>query len=311
MLLSVVVPVYGAPQTVRPLYKRLISALSWADDLEIILVNDACPKNSGAEIEKLAKEDSRVKYINLARNFGQHIAISAGLDYAGGDYVAVMDCDLQDRPEEIKKLYDKAQEGFDAVFAYRLNRQDSWAKRFTSKCFHDVYNFFSEKSTKSPVLHGNFSVITRRVVEKYRQFTEKNRGYPNIIMWLGYKMGYVEVEHDARAEGKSSYNLFKSLYLAFSIIMSQSNKPLQLSMFCSAGMFILSFLLILRLVYIRLFYGSPLEGWTSIMVSLFFVSGLLFLCLSVIGAYIGNIFNESKRRPLYIVDKVMNVKETR
>ncbi len=263
------------------------------------MVNDASPDNAWEVITTLSNKDKRVKGINLSRNFGQHYAITAGLDFANGKWVVVMDCDLQDQPEEIIKLYNKAIEGYDIVFGQRVQRKDSYFKRLGSKLFYKVYDYFTESKVDNSV--ANFSIISYKVVEKLRTLREQNRSYPLFINWVGFKRANINIEHAPREEGKSSYTFKKLVNLAIDSIVSQSNKPLRLSI--QFG-FIVSFISIIYALWlvIRYFiYSTPVEGWTSVMVSIYFIGGLLFANMGILGLYIGKTFDESKNRPLYIV----------
>jgi dolichol-phosphate mannosyltransferase len=298
--ISIVTPVYGCCKSLPELHSRLCSNLEQiVQDFEIIMINDASPDNAWDSIKELAQKDSRVKGINLSRNFGQHYAITAGLDFANGDWIVVMDCDLQDQPEEIRKLYDKAQEGYDIVFGRRYSRNDSFIKRLGSKVFYKIYDYFTESKIDNTV--ANFSIISKKVVLELRQLREHNRSYPLFVNWLGFKRINVDIEHAARAEGVSSYTLKKLVNLAIDSIVSQSNKPLRLSI--KFG-FILSFasLLFASWLVIRYFlFSIPVAGWTSVMVSIYFIGGLLFANMGFLGLYIGKIFDETKNRPLYVV----------
>ena len=223
MKLSVVTPVYGCSKSLEQLYTRLKKTLTTiTDDFEIIMVNDASPDNAWETIKELSQKDNRVKGINFSRNFGQHRAITAGLDYAKGDWIVVMDCDLQDQPEEILKLYNKAQEGYDIVFGRRVVRQDSFFKTISSKFFYMVYNYFTESKANAEV--GNFSIISSEVVAALKSFNEENRPYVLMLNWVGFSRTEIKIEHDERAEGKSSYTFSKLLQLSFDIILSHSNK---------------------------------------------------------------------------------------
>lgn len=220
MKISVVVPVYGCPTAVVPLCKRLDNTLTQiADDYEIILVNDACPKGSWTEIEKVCAVDTRVIGIELSRNFGQIKAITAGLDYAKGDWVVVMDCDLQDRPEGIIDLYRKAMEGYDVVFARRKARKDNAFVKFCSKSFYKVYDYFTDGNYDNSIC--NFSISRREVIQSYCNMREQNRAYTLFLKWLGYKQTAIDVEADVRYEGKSSYNIRKKTKMALEFITAQ------------------------------------------------------------------------------------------
>lgn len=305
MKISVVVPVYGCPGAVCPLSERLTTVLTQvADDFEIILVNDACPKHSWEEIEKVCAVNPKVVGLELSRNFGQIRAITAGLDYCTGDWVVVMDCDLQDRPEGIVDLLRKAEEGYDVVFAKRKNRKDTKLVQFLSRSFYKVYDYFTDGQYDSTIC--NFSISKREVIEQYCKMREQNRAYTLFLKWLGYRQTAIEIEGDARYEGKSSYNFKRKLSMASQFITTQSNKPLKFSiwfgMLCAMFAFIM---LIVQMVKFFVFGNVP-TGWTSLIVSIYFLGGVILIALGVLGIYIGNIFNESKKRPLYVVRTILN-----
>ncbi|WP_271809504.1 glycosyltransferase family 2 protein [Clostridium beijerinckii] len=308
MEISVVIPVYGCRGAILQLHKRLVESLQKiTDDFEIILVNDKCPQNSWEEIEKVCKIDKRVIGINLSRNFGQIRAITAGLDNAKGEWIVVMDCDLQDRPEEIINLYNKAREGYDVVFARRVNRQDKMIKKLLSKTFYKVYDYFTDGNIDNTV--SNFSISKRIVMENYCKMREQNRAFTMFVKWLGFNQTAIDVDHNDRAEGESSYSLRRRFKMAFEIITSQSNKPLRLSVAVGAVMAAASFIFsIYRIVYYFV-TGVSVTGWTSMIVSIYLVGGLILMNLGVLGIYIGNIFNESKGRPLYVIKECLNKKE--
>ncbi len=300
--ISIVTPVYGCCKSLNNLYERLNKTLSdITNDFEIIMVNDASPDNAWEAIKELAKKDDRVKGINLSRNFGQHYAITAGLDYANGDWVVVMDCDLQDQPEEIIKLYNKAQEGYDIVFGRRAQRQDNFFKKLGSKIFYKVYDYFTESDTDNTI--ANFSILNKKVVKEFQKLKEQNRSYYLFINWLGFKRTNVDIEHSKREEGKSSYTLKKLINLAIDSIVAQSNKPLRLSIKFGFLMAIFSLLYTGWLLVRYFLFAIPVEGWTSMMVSFYFIGGLLFANMGFLGLYIGKIFDETKNRPLYVVSE--------
>lgn len=298
--ISIVTPVYGCCQSLDELYQRLrITLENLTTNFEIIMINDASPDNAWKVIQSLSKKDIRVKGINLSRNFGQHYAITAGLDYANGDWIIIMDCDLQDQPEEIIKLYNKAKEGYEIVFGRRYQRKDSLLKKFSSKIFYKLYDYLTESKIDNTV--ANFSIISSNVVKEIRNMKEHNRSYPLLVNWLGYNRMDIDIEHAKRVDGKSSYTLKKLIDLAIDSIVSQSNKPLRLSI--KIG-FIISFISLLFAFWliIRFFlFSIPVTGWTSVMVSIYFIGGLLFANMGFLGLYIGKIFDETKNRPLYIV----------
>lgn len=308
MLLSVVIPVYGAPKILPVLYERLVAALSPWTDFELILVNDHCPYGSGEVIEELAAQDSRVIFIDLIRNYGQHVAITAGLDQARGDYAVVMDCDLQDQPEEIKKMYDQLVSGnYEAVFGIRKDRQHSKRQRVESKVFTFFYRLLSQGVAKTSNDAGNFSIITGKLVRAYRLFREDDRLYGVIIGRILPGVGFVEVAHGQRYEGKSSYNFSKRLTLALNTIISNSNKPLIFAIYGAFGAFALAAVIGIKTLITYLVWGVGISGWTSLMLILCFFSGMQMLFLGILGAYLGSASTAVKRRPMYIINKVANV----
>ncbi|HIP49213.1 MAG TPA: glycosyltransferase [Lutibacter sp.] len=300
--ISVVTPVYGCSKSLAQLYIRLEKTLSTiTNEFEIIMVNDASPDNAWESIKELAAKDSRVKGINFSRNFGQHRAITAGLDYAKGDWVVVMDCDLQDQPEEIIKLYNKAQEGYDVVFGKRENRQDKWFKRLGSKAFYLVYNYFTESNTNGQI--GNFSIISKKVSDELKKFNENSRPYALMVNWLGFNRANIEIKHEKRTIGQSSYSLSKLLTLATDIIISHSNKPLQITIRFG---FLLSFIAFSYGLWILIRYYTcnvTVEGWTTVVVSIFFMGGIIIASLGIVGLYIGRIYDETKNRPFYTIEQ--------
>lgn len=304
--ISVVTPVYKCEGCLVELYKRLKASLSpISTDFEIIMVNDCSPDHSWELIERLARVDARVKGIHLSRNFGQHHAITAGLDYARGDWVIVMDCDLQDQPEEIPKLYRKAQEGYDVVFGRRFKRHDKLLKKWSSKLFYKVYDYFTDN--KSDTTIANFSICSQKVVENFRQLREQNRSFPLFMKWMGFRTASVNIEHAERFAGKSSYSLSKMINLAIDGIVSQSNKPLKLSIKFGFLVSFVSFLYGLYLMYRYFFLFQPVQGWTSVMVSMYFIGGLIFANFGILGLYIGKVFDEVKNRPLYIIRETVGL----
>ena len=300
--ISIVTPVYGCRKSLNNLYERLNQTLSTiTDDFEIIMVNDSSPDNAWEAIKELAKKDDRVKGINLSRNFGQHKAITAGLDYALGDWIVVMDCDLQDQPEEIVKLYNKAQEGYEIVFGRRAERKDSFFKKLGSKLFYKVYDYFTDSNVDNTI--ANFSIISKNVLNTLKTMKEQNRTYPLFVNWVGFGRAEVNIEHSSREDGKSSYTLSKLVNLAIDSIVSQSNKPLKLSIKFGFTIALLSLLYGSWLVLKYFAFSIPVEGWTSVMVSIYFIGGLLFANMGILGLYIGKIFDETKNRPIYIVQE--------
>jgi len=302
---SVIVPVYGCSTSLHELYIRIKNTLEKTNqNFEIIMVNDASPDNSWEAVEELAVKDKRIKGINFARNFGQHYAITAGLKRCSGDWVVVMDCDLQDQPEEILKLYQKALEGFDIVFGRRIERKDNFRKRFFSKIFTLLLQFLSGEKIDNSI--GNFSIVSKRVIEKLNSFTELNRNYGLFLFWMGYKSTSIEIEHVKRPHGKSSYSFRKSLNHAITSMVAYSTKPLRISIKIGFVISVLSFIIAIYYIMRYFIHDIGVPGFTSMIVTLFFITGIIIMNLGLLGLYIGKIFEETKRRPLYIEQDLLN-----
>jgi len=297
--ISVVTPVYRAEGCLEELYRRLVAALSGiTQDFEIVMVEDCGGDRSWEIIRELARRDPRVKGMQFSRNFGQHYGITAGLDHCDGDWVVVMDCDLQDRPEEIPALYAKAREGYDVVHAQRDRRRDSMVKRWASNFYFKLLRFLADVGDDTP---GNFRILSRKVVVNFRQLREQLRYSAGLLNWMGFPTAYVNVQQAERYAGRTTYTLAKLWKLAFDIMIAFSDKPLRLSVRLG---FIIAFLAFCYGVYIlvrALLYGSPITGWSSLIVSIYFIGGIIIAILGVIGIYLGKTFDESKKRPLYIV----------
>lgn len=303
--ISVVSPVYRGEKMVSELVRRNVEALSAiTDDYEIILVNDASPDNSWAAIEAECQKNPRVKGLNLSRNFGQHYAITAGLSYATGEWIVVMDCDLQDRPEEIPNLYSKAQEGYDIVYARRMNNKFGFFKQLGSRFFHHIFDWLSGMKTDKTV--ANFGIYDQKVIAEFNKMPEYARSFPALMGYLGFSIGYQNVEHSERAEGTSTYTLYKLLRLSFDVIISNSNKPLHLAVGLGFTLSALSLLVALYNVIARWVGIILVDGYTTTVFSIWFVGGLLLSMMGVLGLYIGKIFDQVKGRQLFIVKDKLN-----
>ena len=305
-LVSVVVPVYGARENLAELCRRLLAvATPIAVRMEIILVNDASPDGAWDTIRALSEDEPRIKGVNFLRNFGQHFAITAGLSYASGDWVVVMDCDLQDLPEEIPKMYRKAQEGFDVVFGRRTNRQDSLSKRFTSFAFSTVLSAVSGVKVDSSI--GNYSIVSKRAVDGLLKLTERHRSYGLLIRWVGLKTAYVDIEHAKRASGKSGYSFARAVQLATDIAVSYTTSPLLYSVYLGFSAAGLAVIASLYYAYRYVIHGVGVTGWTSTIISIWFLGGAILVNSGVMGLYLGKVFEQVKRRPLFLVDETLNM----
>ena len=304
--ISVVSPVYRGEKMVSELVRRNVEALSGMGvDYEIILVNDASPDESWKAIEAECKKNPKVKGLNLSRNFGQHYAITAGLSYAQGDWVVVMDCDLQDRPEEIPNLYAKAQEGYDSVLAQRVQRSHGWFKKLGSKCFYKLFSYLTE--TKQDASVANFGIYNRKVIDAVLSMGDAMRYFPTQIQWVGFQRAYLPIQHDERAEGKSTYNMSRLFKLAFDTIISFSDKPMRLMVKMGLLVTLISF--IVGIVFLVRYCMGQIEvlGFTSLIISLWLLGGIIISLIGVVGIYLGKLFEKAKDRPTFIVDEKINI----
>lgn len=306
--ISVVTPVYGCKTCLHELYYRLRVTLEQiTTEFEIIFVNDASPDSAWEIIVELANKDERVRGINFSRNFGQHYAITAGLDKCRGDWVIVMDCDLQDQPEEIVKFYNKAGEGFDIVLGKRINRKDRFFKKALSFLYYKLLSYFTDNKIDATV--GSYRIMSRQVVDNFKKMNEKLRFFGAMVNWLGFNVGFIEIEHSPRKTGKSSYNYRKMLRLGINGILSFSDKPLRLTIKIGATFMLISSTYILFTVIKNLLFGTQAIGWTSLIAAIFFSTGLIISVLGIVGLYIGRIFEEVKGRPLYVIKKEINIEK--
>jgi glycosyltransferase involved in cell wall biosynthesis len=304
--LSVVIPIFGCAMSIIELTKRIKYSIEGiSPNFEIIYVNDRSLDNSWNIIGELAKSDQRIKGVLLSRNFGQHAAITAGLEHSNGDWVIVMDGDLQDRPEEIPRLYEKATSGYELVVAVRKNRMDSARKQISSRLF----NYMMKKISDSTLDHrvANFGIYSRKVVNALLQMKEQTRTFALLAEWVGFTRMEIEVEHSTRKDGYSAYTFSKSLALAIETAIGFSSKILRvIAVFGFVMSFVsfgVAFVTILRKV------GDPsLQlGWTSIITSIFLTSGLIVMVIGIVGLYIAKTFAETKNRPIYLVESMINV----
>lgn len=275
---------------------------------EIVLVNDGCPKGSWKVITEICQKNRKVVGINLSRNFGQIHSTNAGIAHARGDFVVLMDCDLQDPPEGIEKLLEEIDKGYDIVFAKRKNRKDGFLAKALSKAFYSVYNHFVDGYFDGDI--ANFCIVRRRIVDEYNAIEDQNKSFTTTLSWMGYKVSTIEIESEERFEGHSSYTLSKKINLAIDMITSQSNKPLKALMLFGFVMVVISVLYIIYKV-ISYFLGNdaPL-GWTSLFAAILLVGGIQTISIGGVGIYVGNIFNQTKGMPEYLIQEIINEKKT-
>jgi polyisoprenyl-phosphate glycosyltransferase len=302
--ISIVSPVYRAEKIVERLVAEIQTAMSELEvPYEIILVDDRSPDDSWEAMKSISVKYNNVTSIRLSRNFGQHPAIMAGLNYASGEWIVVMDCDLQDQPKEIVKLYNKAIEGFDIVQARRTNRQDGYLKKLSSKIFSKVYGFFTDTKYDNEI--ANFGIYSHKVIKSILQVSDYIKFFPLFVNFVGYKATSIQVEHASRESGSTSYSISKLISLAFNSIISFSNKPLKI--FVKFGMIISLLSFFIGTYYIIEAINNKIEvlGYTSIIVSIWFLSGIIITTIGITGIYIGKIFDQTKNRPVYIIDEIV------
>jgi len=307
--MSVVSPIYKAEVILPVLVERLIRSLSLiTDNFEIILVCDGSPDNSWAVMTKLAEQHSCLIVVKLSRNFGQHYAMTAGLDLARGEWTVVMDCDLQDQPEEIHRLLEKANEGFDIVVARRIERKHKLWKRITSNLFAKLFNLMSGLHLDSSV--GSFRIMKRTVVEGLCNMRETHRLFGGLVEWLGFDTASIDVQHSERFEGQSSYNLVRLFVMAMDGMISFSNRPLYISIALGTILSIASGMYGLSLLLKYSFGGiSSISGWLSTILAVTFLGGIILLNQGILGLYLGRLYSQSKSRPLYVISKIIQTKQ--
>ena len=299
--LSVVVPVYGCAECLRPLHERLTGVLrAVSDSYEIIFVDDRSRDGAWPTLNELAAQDSSVRAVRLSRNFGQHAAITAGLAKSTGRWTVVLDCDLQDPPEEIPRLYEKAQEGFDVVLARRAVRHQRPLRRIATRAYYRVRRALLRLDVDPE--YCTLSLLSRKVVDAFLELRDRDRQYMLILHWLGFERAVVEVPSAERYAGRSAYTLRALVRLGLDGMFFQTTTLLRWIVY--AGFLIAAFGLILAgVIGISHFSSDPLPGWTSIVVLVLCLTGFIIVSTGVTGLYIGRIFEQVKGRPLYVIDE--------
>lgn len=301
-MISIVSPVYRAEKILPELVKQIDLVMHKInEEYEIILVDDRSPDASWEVMKSLEKSHKNLKIYRLSRNFGQHPTIMAGLSKANGDWVVVMDCDLQDQPKEIEKLYRKALEGYEVVQASRVVRKDGTLKKLSSKVFYKIFNYLAGIKINNEI--ANFGIYHKKVISNVLKVNDYIKFFPLFINWVGFQSTTIPVEHQERGEGESSYSLGKLISLAFNVIVSFSDKPLKL--FINLGAFISFFSFLGGIwVLIKTWLGQIKEpGYSSLILSIWFLFGVTFMCLGTLGIYLGKTFNQTKNRPIFIIDE--------
>lgn len=306
-LVSVVVPCYNEEAVLDELYRRLSKAASaWEEDAEVVLVDDGSTDDTWKKMKTIRQRNSRWKIVRFARNFGHQTAVSAGLQYATGDAVIVMDADLQDPPEELDRFIAKWKEGYEVVYAIRKQRKENALKRAAYKGFYRLLS--SVSNLDIPLDSGDFCLMDRTVVDLINQMPEKNRFVRGLRAWAGFRQTGLEYERQARAEGEPKYTLSKLVKLAIDGVFSFSAVPLRLAtflgLFVSAAAFMgagFTFAQGLFPDWFAQFGLSPAPGYATTVISILFIGGVQLVCVGIVGEYVGRIYDETKRRPSWIV----------
>jgi dolichol-phosphate mannosyltransferase len=300
--ISVVIAVYNAEDCLSELDRRLhLTLTSMQIPYEVIYVEDCGTDLSWQKIVECASSNKRVKGFKLSRNFGQHHAITAGLDQAHGLWVVAMDCDLQDPPEEIPRLFAEAKNGWDIVIFRRINREEPYIKKISAKLFYKVFSYFAGFPVDGQL--KTYRIMSSKVVQAFCSMREQLRSLNPLMHWMGFNVKVISVSDTTRFAGKSSYTYKKLWKLALDVIVAYSDKPLRLSIqfgfICMTGAFLFGSYIFLK----ALLFGPSGVGWSSTIVSIYFIGGVIIANLGIIGIYLGKLFDESRRRPLYIIAK--------
>jgi glycosyltransferase involved in cell wall biosynthesis len=314
-MISVIVPAFNESDGIALLYQRLTEcAAAWKEDYEVLMIDDGSKDNTLQLLEEIAAKDSRWKILSLSRNFGHQPAVTAGLEHARGDLVAVIDADLQDPPEELPRFFAKCREGYDVVFGIRTKRKEGPFKRFGYWLFYRI--MASMADIEVPLDSGDFCVMSRRCVDALNSLPERSRFIRALRSWVGFRQTGLIYERHARAAGAPKYTFSKLANLAMDGIINFSYKPLR--MISVAGMIFASLSILLGIFVIVQYFADwtvfgynprQAHGWTSLMIAILFITGVQLFCLGVIGEYIGRLFDEIKRRPVYLVGKSVNLEE--
>ena len=305
--LAVILPLYNNLDTLEDLLRRLRETLgAITPRFEIILVDDRGPEPVWPPLLKEAEQDTRIKLVRLSRNFGQHPAITAGIDAAHANWYVVMDADLQDQPEAIKTLWETAHDGsFDVVVARRVSQDLGNRRRLGSRVFNRALATLADIPSSSEI--GNFRIMNDKVVSTFREYDESMRLFPALMSHVGFSIGYADIPRPSRAAGESAYTFKKLFVLGADAIVSNSFKPM---IYLASFGFIVSFLAVIMaavLVIRKVFFGISVDGWASLMTAITLFSGVQIFVVSFVGIYIGKVFFEVKKRPHYIIESVVNL----
>lgn len=310
-LITILIPAYNEQEVLPILRERLNKLMEEISNykFEILFINDGSKDNTLNILKEFRKQDTRYNYVSLSRNFGKETAMIAGLDYANGDAVVIMDSDLQDPPELIHEMISYWEQGYDDIFARRNTRKgESFLKKTTSKLYYSILQKFTKIDIQRD--SGDFRLLDRRCVEALKQIRESQRYTKGLFSWIGYNKKEIIFDRDARAAGKTKWNYLKLMNLAIDGITSFTTSPLRWSAVVGTLCSIVGFIYMLIIIFKTLIYGIDWPGYASTMVVILFLGGLQLIFLGVIGEYLGRAFYETKGRPLYFVDLYNDERET-
>ena len=308
--ISIIIPAYNEEESLPHLYERLEKLMNSVKnyEFEILFVNDGSKDNTIHLIKEYREKDNRISYVDFSRNFGKEIAMIAGLDYAKGDCVIFMDADLQDPPELIPELIKYWEEGYDDVYAKRNSRKgETWLKKFTSKMYYRVLQHLTNVPIQEDT--GDFRLLDRRCVNALKKMRESQRNSKSMFSWIGYKKKEVLYDRDPRIAGKTKWNYRKLIDLAIDGITSFTTSPLRISTYISIPTFIILFIYFVYVIVKCIVTNTMIQAYQAIILLILFFSGVQILLFGIIGEYLGRIFNESKNRPLYLVNEYNGEKE--
>jgi len=302
---SLIIPIYNEEETIRELYRRVSAVMDSLDDsVELILINDGSGDRSLKLMRELQERDARVCYISFARNFGHQAAVTAGLNFARGQVIVVLDADLQDPPELIPKMIESWQAGYHVVYAQRTKRKkESWFKRLTAYVFYRLLRRLADVDI--PADTGDFCLMDRQVVDLLNSMPERNRYIRGLRAWIGFRQTAVKFERDPRFAGEVKYTFKKSLALAINSLVSFSKIPLRLSTYLGLFSALIALLMALLVLYWRLQQpDSPVTGLATILIAVFFLGSVQLISIGILGEYIGRIYEEVKGRPAYTIAEI-------
>ncbi|WP_116065241.1 glycosyltransferase family 2 protein [Cohnella phaseoli] len=305
---SVVVPLFNEEEVLEETYKRLTAVMRQTNEsYELVFVNDGSRDRTAEIASGLCQRDRCVKFIQFSRNFGHQIAISAGMDYAAGQAIIVIDADLQDPPEVILEMIQEWKNGYDVVYGKRLVRKgETFFKKATASMFYRLLRKMT--SVEIPVDTGDFRLIDRKVCDVLKGLTEKNRFVRGLVSWAGFRQKSVEYVREERWAGETKYPLRKMIRFALDGITSFSHKPLKVASYLGLSLSFFSFIYLLIVLYQKVFTSTTITGWSSILAVNLFFNGIILVILGVMGEYIGRVYDEAKGRPLYIVSETIGIK---